>query len=236
MKPLLHEENLRMVAHVARSLGDLVHKVVFLGGAVTELLITDPAAPAVRATRDVDIIVEIGSKTEYYQLADTLRDHRFHEDAAGDGPICRWKIDDVTVDVMPTSEEVLGFANRWYPLAIESASAVKIEGDLVIRVVTAPLFLATKAEAFLNRGMGDYLGSPDLEDIIAVIDGRREIVEEVGDTFPEVKTFIAGTFNEWLNERSFLDYLPGHLPADPASRNRISKVLDRMKSISALAP
>jgi hypothetical protein len=34
-------------------------------------------------------------------------------------------------------------------------------------------------EAFLARGRGDYLTSHDMEDIITLIDGRREIVEEI---------------------------------------------------------
>ncbi|MDY6847766.1 MAG: hypothetical protein AB7F20_07015 [Geoalkalibacter sp.] len=65
--------NLEMVRHVAERLGELRGQVVFLGGAATTLLITDEAAPDVRPTLDVDVIVEIGSSSEYYRLGETLR-------------------------------------------------------------------------------------------------------------------------------------------------------------------
>lgn len=137
---------------------------------------------------------------------------------------------------MPTSEEVLGFTNRWYLPAIESATSVRLEEDLEVRVVTAPLFLATKVEAFLNRGKEDYLSSPDLEDVIAILDGRPEVTEEVGDSSIELKTFLGNSFREFLNKRSFLDFLPGHLPSDQASQNRLPTVMDRIRTIAAMVP
>ena len=74
--------NLAMVRHVAERLGDLRERVVFLGGAATTLLITDPAAPDVRPTLDVDVIVEIGSGPDYYRLGQSLREIGFTEDAS----------------------------------------------------------------------------------------------------------------------------------------------------------
>lgn len=42
-------------------LGPLVEDFVFLGGCAVGLLLTDRAAPPVRATVDVDVITEVGS-------------------------------------------------------------------------------------------------------------------------------------------------------------------------------
>ncbi len=56
--------SLAMVRSVAERLGPLRQKAVFLGGAATVLLITDEATPEVRATKDVDIIVEVLSKSD----------------------------------------------------------------------------------------------------------------------------------------------------------------------------
>lgn len=50
-------------------LEELAQEMVFLGGCATGLLITDPAAPPIRATKDVDAIVQVVSPAEYYQLA-----------------------------------------------------------------------------------------------------------------------------------------------------------------------
>lgn len=49
--------NLPHLRQVAEALGDLREQVVFIGGAVAGLLVTDPLADCVRATRDVDAVV-----------------------------------------------------------------------------------------------------------------------------------------------------------------------------------
>lgn len=51
--------NLPMLESVVAALGPLCPRFVFIGGCVTELLITDAATPPVRTTRDVDVIVEV---------------------------------------------------------------------------------------------------------------------------------------------------------------------------------
>jgi hypothetical protein len=108
------EANLAMIRHVAARLGHLRERVVFLGGAATALLITDSAAPDVRVTIDVDVIVEIASRSDYYLLAESLRAAGFSEDTREGAPICRWIVDGVAVDIMPTVSEILGFSNKWY--------------------------------------------------------------------------------------------------------------------------
>ncbi len=108
--------SLVMVRSVAERLGPLRKKAVFLGGAATALLITDEATPEVRATKDVDIIVEVLSKSDYYQLEETLRSLGFTQSMEEDAPLCRWVINDTKVDVMPTDEKILGFTNKWYPI------------------------------------------------------------------------------------------------------------------------
>jgi hypothetical protein len=79
--------NLRMILHVARHLGDLRDKVVFVGGCVTGLFLTDPAMPDVRATQDVDVIVEITSRREYYRLEKELRGKGFKQDRQEGAPV-----------------------------------------------------------------------------------------------------------------------------------------------------
>ena len=73
--------NLEMVRHVAERLGTLRDSVVFVGGAVVDLLITDPAAPTVRPTTDVDVIVEVASLHDYHKLGNLLRSLGFREDS-----------------------------------------------------------------------------------------------------------------------------------------------------------
>jgi hypothetical protein len=226
------ETNLEMIRYVAWRLRDLREKVVFLGGAATALLITDKATPDVRITTDVDVIVEIASQKDYYRLADSLRALGFKEDTGEDAPVCRWKIDGIAVDVMPTDEEILGFSNQWYPLALQNSTTVEIAEKVAIRVVTGPFFLATKIEAFYNRGKGDFMSSHDMEDMVTLLDGRPELAEEVRISPGEAKDFISRTFREFLRNRDFLDALPGHLLPDSASQMRIPVVMERIRKIA----
>jgi len=82
-------QNLDMVALVAKRLGDLRAEVVFVGGAVTGLLITDPAAPEARKTDDVDVIVEALSYAACANLSARLRKLGFREDQSEGAPACR---------------------------------------------------------------------------------------------------------------------------------------------------
>lgn len=224
--------NLAMVRRVAERLGELREQVVFLGGAATALLITDSGVPDVRATIDVDLIVELASRGDYYRFAEALRSHGFTEHLGEDAPVCRWRVDGVTVDVMPTSAEILGFSNRWYSRAMQSATTMRIADSVTIRVVTAPCFIATKLDAFWSRGKGDFMASHDMEDIIALLDGRPEIIEEVPLADPEVRRFLSETFEKFLSDSRFLDALPGHLLLDQASQQRIAILKERMLRIA----
>ncbi len=223
-----------MVRNVATRLGDLVENVVFLGGAATTLLITDSAANDVRPTMDVDIIVEVTTTAEYYRLAEQLRERGFREDTSEDAPLCRWLIGRMIVDIMPTDEASLGFANRWYRAAYDQAMTMEIDG-LLIRVVTGPYFLVTKLDAFHGRGNGDFLASHDMEDIIALIDGRSELVDEIAQGPEDLRIHLTETFRELLKNEQFLEALPGHLAGDTASQQRLSILEARLNRIAEMA-
>ena len=159
------QSNRQLLAAMAQRLKRVLPEIVFVGGCTTGLLITDPAASPVRATDDVDVIVEVASYAEYARFSKRLRNLGFSEDSSEGAPICRWLIDRMKLDVMPTDETILGFSNRWYKPAIEAAAIVALDG-FELRVVTTPYFIGTKLEAFRGRGKGDFYASSDLEDII----------------------------------------------------------------------
>lgn len=93
----------------ASKLAPLTDELVFVGGATIALWITNPAAPPTRATGDVDLICDAISYIEYAALSARMRALSFSEDEAS-GVICRWQHPDgLVVDLMPQSEEVLGF-------------------------------------------------------------------------------------------------------------------------------
>ena len=226
------ESNRDRLAAAALLLRPVLPDLVFVGGAVTGLLITDSAAGEPRATFDVDVIAEITSYAEYSEFGERLRALGFSEDTREGAPLCRWVNRRTVLDVMPLDEKVLGFSNRWYREAMETAVPHRIGVALVIRVVTAPLFLATKIEAFKSRGKSDAAFSHDLEDLISVVDGRAAIVEEVRTSADHLRAFIRTETAALLRRRTFTDALPGYLFPDAMSQARAGIVIDRLTALA----
>jgi hypothetical protein len=218
---------------MAARLESLLSEIVFVGGCTTGLLITDPAASPVRATDDVDVIVEVASYAEYARFSKRLRNLGFSEDSSEGAPICRWLIDQMRLDVMPTGKSVFGFSNRWYKPAIEAAAVVELEG-FELRVVTTPYFIGTKLEAFRGRGRGDFYASSDLEDIVTVLDGRPTIVEEVADSPSELRRYIGKEVGQLLDDPEFVNALPGHLAGDEISQARVPRILITLNSLRGI--
>ncbi len=223
--------NLEILEMAVERLGPLADEMVFLGGCATGLLLTDIAAPPIRATQDVDVITEAASLGDYHRLSEQLRSRGFREDQSPGAPICRWVAAGVVLDVMPTKPEILGFGNEWYQPALEAA-AVDLPSGRRIRMVTAPYFLATKLAAFDGRGRGDYVMSHDMEDLVAVLDGRPEVVAEVKQANEAVRKYLTTRFTTLLRDANFVAALPDHLPSDMASQARVPLVVERITAIA----
>lgn len=201
--------NLRRLHFLADKLEEIREEVVFLGGCTTALFITDISSLDVRYTLDVDCIVDIISLTEYYKFEKKLLKKGFKK-SIEDEIICRWRYDDLILDVMPTDSKILGFSNCWYKDAIKNYQEYILMDGLKIKVLSAPYFLATKLEAFKSRGNKDYMASQDFEDIVSVIDGRLELIDELKACGAEIKKYLVTSFRDIYNDRSFHDSLPGH--------------------------
>ncbi len=227
--------NEQMLLTVASSLpAELKDQVVFLGGSVVSLLVTDEAFSGIRTTRDVDLIVNASGRSRFHSIEESLRNAGFSQILDDDPPIiCRWRIKSVVVDVMPCDEEILGFSNKWYKEAIKNYTLVNLAGT-DIRVMSAPYFIATKIEAFFGRGNNDFFSSSDLEDIITVLDGRSDIVSEIKSTDKKLQTYIARNFANWLQNINFINALPGLIVPDSASQERFNWLITKIRSAAEL--
>ncbi len=224
------DANRAMLEAVVDEIGDLRNDVVFVGGAVAGLLITNPGGDPIRETDDVDCIVELGSSVlSYHQIESRLHASAWKPGAqtvAGD-PLCRFRKGSLILDVMPTAPEVLGFAAQWAREAISHSTLHKV-GQGKIKVVSAPYFLAMKIEAFNGRGKNDYYGSHDLEDLVVVVEGRHEIVGEVRhNTTSDLQIFLADQL-ELMWPRLLAEAIPGAMRGNTA---RIRLVEERFAAI-----
>ncbi len=132
-------ENIRMLELAAKHLGHLLAEVVFVGGATVELWITDEAAPEFRPTDDIDVIVEIATRRDFYRFEARVREIGFENDQES-GVICRFKQPEsgLLLDVMPTEASILGFENRWHSEAFPHAVEVALPSGKAIRVLPPP--------------------------------------------------------------------------------------------------
>ncbi|MER9631827.1 hypothetical protein [Mesorhizobium sp. M0296] len=224
---------LAMLRAVAEALGDDLRKrLVFVGGCTTALFITDAITlEDVRATDDVDLIVDLAGFSEWAQLLERLRERGFSE-SPNDSVICRMHLGRLKVDFMPDDPKILGFSNRWYEAGIETAVDCPLDDKLIIRRLTPALFVATKLEAYLGRGGKDLLSSRDAEDILLIVDGREELVAELGGAEDEVRTYVGDQIKDMLAAPDFDDFLEGNIRGP---QGRVEIVRQRFIAITEYA-
>src|SRR5271155_2949601 len=224
------DPNLRLLEEAATKLAPFLGEIVFIGGVTLGLLITDKAAAPIRSTNDVDVIAEILTYVDYFAFAERLRKAGFSEDTSEEPLTCRWFHGRLKLDVLALSKEVLGYTNLWYESALRHAISFVLPGGRSIRLITAPHFLGTKMEAFRGRGQMDFQASHDLEDFIAVIDGRSSILEEIADCPSDLRQYLAEAAKSLLGESGFLDVLPGFV----LDEGRVPLIMERLTQLTLL--
>jgi hypothetical protein len=224
-----------LIQLAAKQPGRLSDRVTFLGGGVVCLLINDPAARPIRPTVDLDVAINLATRLEFYKLEDELRALGFTNDIRG--PICRFLSSPLVIDIMPTDPDILGFANRWYRLAIESADRFELADGELINLITPACFLATKLEAFnspTREGYRDMFSSKDFEDIIVLVDGRPGIVADVENSDPTIRAFVIEELKGLASGRYFREAVESHLDRDSNSSQRLPKIIERLSQIAGL--
>lgn len=160
--------SIELLELAADALDGLLDEVAFVGGATLALWITDPAAPPVRPTKDVVVVVEVATRSAYRRFEQQLRQRSFQEDQE-DG-----------------------------------------------------------------RGRGDFLGSRDFADVVTLIDGRAELVDELRDADAGVRGYVAEQLASAWEHPRFLDGVFGALRPDAASQARADViVLPRLRALVA---
>lgn len=221
------DPNLRLLEEAAVKLAPFLQEIVFVGGVTLGLLITDKASAPIRATNDVDVIAEIITYSDYIAFSERLREEDFTEDMGEEPLACRWHHGGLILDVLALKEEVLGYTNIWYESALKNAVSIPLPSGQTIRVITAPFFLGTKMEAFRRRGSMDFLASHDLEDFVAVIEGRNTIIQEIANSPQDLRDYLSEAAKTLIADSRFLDVLPGFVLDDgrvPLIRERLAQL------------
>ena len=218
---------------VAQHLGELREDVVFVGGCAVVFLVPKSSVASIRPTEDVDCILKVASRAQYYrEVVERLRSLGFSECTEAGAPICRWVIEGISVDVMPTSEEVLGFTNRWYDFALTDPIVLEPIPNVSIRVINHVAFLATKFEAFGSRGRGEYEGNTDIEDILSVLAYCPGLEKRIKRAPRPIRDYLKFCALEFVALRNLAELVSAALPADRVSQSAVPAVLEILRSLA----
>lgn len=144
--------NIDTVIQVAEGLCELRERMVFIGGAVISLYTDDPAADEIRPTQDIDMTINLGDNySEFVEMQKRLAELHFYPDPEGQS-ICSYKYKQIAIDIMPSEDTAIGMSNTWYKPGFAHLQQLTLRNELKINLLPAPYFLATKFEAFKDRG------------------------------------------------------------------------------------
>jgi predicted nucleotidyltransferase len=213
---------------VAEGLKPILNEFVFVGGAVVECYVTTQDAESARQTDDIDVVVGLAHYGSYAALQENLIAAGFNPDI-GSKVICRYEYRGIIVDIMPDNASILGFSNRWYNDGIRHAELFPID-DISIKILPAPLYLASKIEAYRHRGATDKRLSPDFEDIVYVLENRPEVVDEITASEYKVKQYLSEFMRFLLQERDLNEGIRAVLGYSPLP-GRVEYVASIIRSI-----
>jgi len=220
--------NIDALIKVSKTLGELKDRLVYVGGAVVGLYATDPAADEVRPTKDVDIVVEIATAFELEELRETLTRKGFRQ-TAEDNIICRFRLEEIKVDVMATQEVGWAPSNHWFAPGFKNAETIQIE-NIEIKILPVTYFFASKFEAFEDRGKFDPFGSHDFEDIVYVFDNHVDLADNILNADNEVREFLKERIKSIVENQTMQEAILGNLPYQ-TQQERFEMILNKLKTI-----
>ncbi len=209
--------SIEMIEIVAKSLDSLIKEIVFIGGAATSLYSNQNNKLEFRPTEDVDCIINVTSKLEFYALENKLRSLGFENNST---MICRWNVNGIVVDIMPTDANILGFTNSWYQPGLENKIQIKLPSKKNIYIFTLPYFLASKFEALYNRGDNDWRVASDLEDILLVVISNINSLDKINNSENKVRNYLVKSFSDLLSQPNINEILISHVKEEAFQKSK----------------
>ena len=96
----------------------------------------------------------------------------------------------------------------WFEKGLKTLQEHKIQ-DVTIRLLHASYYLATKFNAFHDRGE-DARTSRDFEDIVYIIDNDPNLVEKIINSPEDVRSYLMQEFGK-LHKSAYQEAILGHL-------------------------
>lgn len=211
---------------IAQALGELNKQVVYVGGAVVSFYIDDPTADDVRPTKDIDISMQITTIGELEKIREELVQKGFGQ-SSEDEVICRFRYDDIKVDVMSTKAVGWAPANPWFAPAYQHVIQFDLD-ELKINCMPLSYFLASKFAAFYDRGSKDPRTSHDFEDIVYLLNYNTQLVQHILNAEDKVKQYLNNCFQDILNDPTKQEAILANLYNEEQDY-RFNKIINKLK-------
>jgi len=220
--------NRAAVRKIARALGDLNENAVYVGGAIVSFYIDDPSAEDVRPTKDIDISMEIAGLSKLEQIREELNRKGFYQ-SSEDDVVCRFRYEDIKVDVMSTKAVGWAPANPWFEPGYQHLIAFTVD-DIEIKCLSLPYYLATKFSAFYDRGISDPRTSHDFEDIVYLLNYTTDWVAQITTSDDEVRQYLIKCFSDILTDSTRQEAILGNLFYEDQDY-RFNKIMNQLKQV-----
>lgn len=131
------------------------------------------------------------------------------------------------------STQAVGWApsNRWFMPGYKKAFAAELD-DMKINIMPLPYFLASKIDAFFDRGIHDVYASADLEDIVYIFNYSTTVVEQVISSEPDVIGYLKHAIQEIMNNETIAAAITGHVYYETADE-RMVIIKEKMNGIAS---
>lgn len=173
--------------------------------------------------------LEISSIGKLEDLREALIQKGFYQ-SAEDDVICRFRYQDIMVDVMATHPVGWAPGSPWFAAGIAFKEEVEIEG-ISINILPIPYFLATKFAAFYDRGGTDPRTSHDFEDIVYLLNHTSTVKESVGRSASDVQQFLKEAFLNILASDALQEAIIANLFHENQAV-RFDKIMNELKEIT----
>ena len=226
----MSKTNKDRLQEIAEALQDLNDRIVYVGGVMAGLYANDPVATEPRTTIDVDCIVNTTSYKEHADFEELLRARHFQNDQSPGAPLCRWVFNGEIVDVMSMNENVLSFGNPWYRPGFSKREPYELPSGKTIYKLPATYYIATKIDALLSRGGGDWRRAKDFEDIVYVLNYCTDFVDKFKAEDREVQAYVSEQFAQMLRRPNISEEIECAIASDEIERTDM--ILDILRTIA----
>lgn len=219
---------------IARALGDIRERVVFIGGSIAPLLQLLPPMPRARPTDDVGALLVSATYSESASLAKAVSALGFRRDISSKHAH-RWiGPDGDKLDLVPFEEHAGATGSALESVAAATAVETELEPGLTIRHVTAPAFIAMKLAAHADRFADDPFASRDLQDVFAVVASRPAIVDEMTAAPAEIRSFASERLRKLLAHPDAEEIVAAHLNDARPLAPVVQQTLENCRAMAGL--